>query len=129
MRSSNGFRFSLQFKTLSDAHRQVGEFLEHLGNKKSEAVVAALTEYLCAHPEMLNKDNPVQVVAAYGFSEETLNVMIEAHIHKMIIKKDWELQKGDAQENTNASDKYETPLPDKDASALDVLLGGLEHFR
>ncbi len=122
MRTFNGFRFSLQFKTLSDAHRQVGEFLERLGNKKSEAVVTALTEYLRTHPEALDKDNPVQVMAVYGVSEETLHAMIKAHVCKAVIGKSPEVP------NNDSSNPFDTPSADHDTSALDVLLGGLDRF-
>ena len=83
MRTPDGYRFNLQFKIVSDAHRQVGEFLESLGNKKSEVMVMALIEYIKAHPEVLNQDNPVKVIAAYGYSEETLQAKIRALIHQI----------------------------------------------
>ena len=83
MRTPDGYRFSLQFKIVSDAHRQVGEFLESLGNKKSEAVVTAMIEYIKAHPEVLNRDNPVKIITTYGYSEETLQAKIRALIHQI----------------------------------------------
>ena len=118
MRTSDGYRFGLQFKNLSDAHRQVGEFLESLGNKKSEAVVTALIEYIKAHPEVLNRDNPIKVVAAYGYSEETLKTMLEALLKNYV-----------------SSDQTPSALPDTDSTtddvnslAMDALLDGLEKF-
>ena len=118
MRTSDGYRFGLQFKISSDAHRQVGEFLESLGNKKSEAVVTAMIEYIRAHPEVLNKDNPVKIIAAYGYSEETLNAKIEAMIRKV------------AGSNPVLSvDAPSDSASENDASrALDALLNGLDRF-
>lgn len=118
MKTSDGYRFGLQFKILSDAHRQVGEFLESLGNKKSEAVVTAMIEYIRSHPEVLNKDNPVKVIAAYGYSEETLNARIEAMVRKVsganpVLSIDTE--PGSTSENDQAR-------------ALDALLNGLDRF-
>lgn len=118
MRTSDGYRFGLQFKVLSDAHRQVGEFLESLGNKKSEAVVTAMIEYIQAHLEVLNKDNPVKVIAAYGYSEETLNDRIEAMIRRIA---------GSASPPL-AGQTSEDILERGQDIALDALLDSLERF-
>ena len=118
MKTSDGYRFGLQFKILSDTHRQVGEFLESLGNKKSEAVVSAMIEYIGSHPEVLNKDNPVKVIAAYGYSEETLNARIEAMVRK-IAGSNFALSEDTP--SGSASDNDEV-------RALDALLNGLDRF-
>lgn len=118
MRTSEGYRFGLQFKILSDAHRQVGEFLESLGNKKSEAVVTAMIEYIQAHPEVLNKDNPVKVIAAYGYSEETLNKRIEAMVRRIAGTGSLPLN---GTESVNISGHG-------DNKAIDTLLESLERF-
>ncbi|HBU11343.1 MAG TPA: hypothetical protein DEB31_00990 [Clostridiales bacterium] len=120
MRTSDGYRFGLQFRVLSDAHRQVGEFLESLGNKKAETVVTALTEYLQAHPEALNKDNPVKAVVTYGYTEETLNAMIEAHVRKIAGRQTVSVSSDEQQEQQGQ--------PDADVNALDTLLNGLDRF-
>lgn len=118
MKTSDGYRFGLQFKILSDAHRQVGEFLESLGNKKSETVVTAVIEYIRAHPEVLNKDNPVKVIAAYGYSEETLNAKIEAMVRKVA-----------GASPVLSADAEPDSTPENDQSrALDALLNGLDRF-
>ncbi len=125
MRTSDGYRFSLQFKAQSDAHRQAGEYLEHLGNKKSEAVVTALIEYLQAHPEAPNSDNQVHVIAAHGFSEETLSARIEDAVRKIVGERSLNLQ-CDAQ-----MIELGTPVesPDDSTNALDALLSGLDVFK
>lgn len=118
MKTSEGYRFGLQFKTLSDAHRQVGEFLESLGNKKSEAVVTAMIEYIQSHPEVLNKDNPVKVIAAFGYSEETLNARIEAMVRKV----------AGSNSILPADVEPDNPPVSEEESALDALLDGLNRF-
>ena len=118
MRTSDGYRFGLQFKISSDAHRQVGEFLESLGNKKSEAVVTAMIEYIRSHPEVLNKDNPVKIIAAYGYSEETLNAKIEAMVRK-VAGSNPVLSVDAPSDNTSENDA---------SRALDALLNGLDRF-
>jgi len=96
----------------------VGEFLESLGNKKSEAVVTAMIEYIRAHPEVLNKDNPVKIIAAYGYSEETLNAKIEAMIRK-VAGSNPVLSVDAPSDNTSENDA---------SRALDALLNGLDRF-
>ncbi|MPM41363.1 hypothetical protein SDC9_88018 [bioreactor metagenome] len=51
MFADNKYRFTLQWGTDSEEKHAVGQLLEKLGNKKSEFVIMALTEYLRAHPE------------------------------------------------------------------------------
>lgn len=116
--SDGGYRFGLQFKNMSDAHYQVGEFLESQGNKKSEIIVTAMIEYIRAHPEVLNRDNPVRVIAAYGYSEETLSAKIETMIRKIA---------NTAQDEPVAT-RMEKILGKDDGMALDALLDGLDRF-
>lgn len=118
MKTSDGYRFNLQFKNLSDAQRQVGDFLEWQGNKKSEIIVTAMVEFLQAHPELLNADNPVKVITTYGFSEETLNQRIEAMVRKV------------AGQITATPEKIEAAISSKITkdNALDILMDGLEMF-
>lgn len=118
MKTSDGYRFGLQFKNLSDAHRQVGEFLESLGNKKSEAVVTALIEYIQAHPDVLNKDNPVKVIAAYGYSEETLNSKLEELIKKHVR----------GEQSSRVDLKADSEPAAINTKAMETLLDGLEKF-
>ena len=47
------YRFTLQFGMNTTEEQQAGNLLEQLGKKKSPVVVAALNEYLSAHPEIL----------------------------------------------------------------------------
>jgi len=119
VKTSDGYRFCLKFRVLSDAHWQVGDYLESLGNKKSEVVVTAMIEYLKAHPEALNKDNPVRVIAAYGLSEETLTAKIEAMV--------WQLTDG-LNVNVPGNSQPDGRLDAHDSNALDVLLDGLDQF-
>ena len=51
MKKDGKYRYSLQFDDSSEENRQVGEFLEKLGNKKSTVIILAVTEYIKAHPE------------------------------------------------------------------------------
>ena len=117
MRIPNGYRFGLQFRSSSDVHRQVGECLESLGNKKSEVIVAAMAEYIKAHPEILNPDNPVKVIVAHGYSEKDLEAKVAAIVRNL----------------TGAGVSLpERPMPvaseESDMAVLDSFLSVLEQF-
>lgn len=47
------YRFTLQFGMTTDEEQRAGDLLEQLGKKKSPVVVAALNEYMAAHPDIL----------------------------------------------------------------------------
>ena len=122
MRTPDGYRFGLQFRNLSDAHRQVGELLESLGNKKSEVVVTAMIEYIKAHPEVLNRDNPVKVIAAFGYSEETLQARIRELIHQVAGTST------SLSAHTEPGGALSEVRPGSIADPLDVLLAALDQF-
>lgn len=121
MRTSDGYRFGLQFKDSSDLHHQVGELLERLGNSKSKLVVTAMIEYIQTHPEILDSGRPVKIIEPYGCSEETLNAKIEEVVQKVI-----------ASMNTMPTTE-QMPMPssiqeEAAAKALDKFLNGLDMF-
>ena len=117
MRTPDGYRFGLQFKRSSDAHRQVGELLESLGNKKSEVIVTAMVEYIKAHPEVLNNDNPVKIIAAYGYSEDTLLAKIKELI--------CQVADAGAESSNNPTNAWPNNVAE---NALDTLLNALDRF-
>ncbi|MCL2301386.1 MAG: hypothetical protein FWC27_14680 [Firmicutes bacterium] len=53
MKTAKGYRYTLQFPDVTAYQRQIGEFLEQLGSKKSRFIVMALSEYLAEHPEKM----------------------------------------------------------------------------
>jgi len=81
-------------------------------------VVTAMIEYIRSHPEVLNMDNPVKIIAAYGYSEETLNAKIEAMVRK-VAGSNPVLSVDAPSDNTSENDA---------SRALDVLLNGLDRF-
>ena len=119
MKTSDGYRFGLQFRELSDAHRQVGAFLESLGNKKSAVVVTALIEYLHAHPEAIGGDKPASVVVTYGFSEAELNARIEAAVRRLA---------GESGSRVPAPIQSDDEASGDNPLAIDTLLDGLDQF-
>ena len=61
MKKNGKYRFTLQFGMDSDEEVRAGELLERLGNRKSVVIVAALCEYMEAHPEMFAGGNKIKV--------------------------------------------------------------------
>ena len=51
VRRDDTFRFSLQWQANTQERVAVGEFLNKLGNKKSDFIVMTIWEYLQQHPE------------------------------------------------------------------------------
>ena len=77
MRKDGKYRFSLQFPAKTKEQIQAGELLERLGNRKSAVVVAALGEYLAAHPALLSPECRVEIRAVQNVSSEQLKEMVQ----------------------------------------------------
>jgi len=75
MRTEKGFRFTLQFPDTTACQRQIGEFLEQLGYKKSRFIVMALSEYLAEHPEKMESGGNL-LPGIGGFSREDMKDII-----------------------------------------------------
>ena len=69
MRKNGKYRFTLQFPADTEEQIQAGELLERLGNKKSAVLVAALCEYLQAHPACKIEISATQVYPPEKISE------------------------------------------------------------
>ncbi len=76
MRKNGKYRFSLQFPAETDEQIQAGELLERLGNRKSAVVVAALGEYLTAHPALLSPECKVEIRAEQRISPDFIKEMV-----------------------------------------------------
>ena len=76
MRKNGKYRFSLQFPAETEEQIQAGELLERLGNRKSAVVVAALGEYLAAHPALLSPECRVEIKAVQSISSDSLRKMV-----------------------------------------------------
>lgn len=51
LRKDDKYRFSFQWGSDTQERIAAGDFLEKLGNKKSDFIVLAIWEYLQRHPE------------------------------------------------------------------------------
>ena len=76
MRKNGKYRFSLQVPAETEEQIRAGELLERLGNRKSAVVVAALGEYLAAHPALLSPECRVEIKAVQSLSQNFLEEMV-----------------------------------------------------
>lgn len=77
MFADNKFRFSLQWGTDTAEKAQAGELLERLGNKKSEFVVLAVTEYLRNHSEIAGFSGKLHIEIQPTQTPAQLRAMVE----------------------------------------------------
>ena len=84
MKRDGYYRFNLQFPAVTEEQVQAGELLERLDNRKSAVVVAALGEYLAAHPALINPECKVEIKTAQAVQPEQLQAMIERMLSERI---------------------------------------------
>ena len=85
MRKNGKYRFSLQFPAETEEQIQAGEMLERLGNRKSTVVVAALGEYLAAHPALSSPQCKVEIKAVQSLLPEQLKEMIQKMLDERLM--------------------------------------------
>ena len=79
LRKGNKYRFSLQWTADTQEGIAAGEFLDRLGNKKSDIVVMAVWAYLQAHPE-IGSTAEIKIKTQAIFSES----QVQAEIKKLV---------------------------------------------
>jgi len=77
MKKLDRFRFSLQWGVDSAEKNQAGEVLEKLGNKKSEFVVLAVSEYFKTHPEIPPEGQKINIIVKPSLTREQIEVMVK----------------------------------------------------
>lgn len=77
MFADNKFRFSLQWGNDTAEKLQAGELLERMGNKKSEFVVMAVTEYLRSHPDLTCSSGKIHIEVHSSQTPAQLRAMVE----------------------------------------------------
>lgn len=83
MKKNGKYRFTLQFGMDSDEEVRAGELLERLGNRKSVVIVAALCEYIEAHPEMFAEEYKIKVSIS-EMRDEKLEAMIRRIVEERL---------------------------------------------
>ena len=80
MKTNDKYRFSLQWSAENTEKVQAGDFINSLGNRKSEFIVTAVTEYISAHPEVQINGQKPQVLIKPCFTHAELEEMVRAII-------------------------------------------------
>lgn len=112
------YRFNLQFTASTDDAKRAGEALEALGKRKSQIVIAAVCEYLDAHPGCIkyqSEDSPGNVYKA------KLEKMVRAIIDEKIAERQIHPMKQPAADMDSLADSV-----DSDVMAM---LGNIELFQ
>jgi hypothetical protein len=78
VKTPDKFRFTLQWGAETVEKVQAGELLESLGNRKSEFVVLAVSEYIRLHPEALTSGQKLRIVVRPSFTRGQLETMVRS---------------------------------------------------
>lgn len=123
MRRNDKFRFSLQWSADTQERLQAGELLERLGNKKSDFIVMAVTDYVQRHPDIALPGSKVKItLQATQTREQTLEMvrdMTKAALEELLADRSIVLAA-----DSTPSDEDSGPS-EKD---LDAMLAGLNFF-
>lgn len=85
MRKGDKYRFSLQWTADTQEGIAAGEFLNRLGNKKSDIVVMAVWAYLQAHPELASTAEikiTTQTIFAKDQMQKELTRIVDTYMKK-----------------------------------------------
>lgn len=124
MRRDDKFRFSLQWSADTQERQRAGDLLERLGNKKSDFIVMAVTDYIQRHPEIALPGTKVKItLQATQTREQTLEMvrdMAKAALEELLADRSIVLATDGQQTDAASSGPSE-----KD---LDAMLAGLNFF-
>ena len=84
LKKDGKYRFSLQFSDDTAEGRKAGELLEGYGNRKSMIIVAALNEYIDAHPELNEGNCGIRVSVTPLASPDELERMVRRVVEERI---------------------------------------------
>ena len=82
MKKDDKYRYNLGFGSNTEEEIRAGELLEILGNRKSTVVVAALNEYMDAHPELTQGDGALHIKVSAASSAH-----LEALVRRLVEEK------------------------------------------
>ena len=82
MKKDGKYRFSLQFSSETEEEVMVGEFLERLGNKKSELIVPVLAEYLVLHPELQVSQGKIEVKITSCYNQDRIEQIVRSIVEE-----------------------------------------------
>jgi hypothetical protein len=84
VKTPDKFRFSLQWGAETVEQIQAGDFLESLGNRKSEFVVMAVAAYLSVHPEAYSPGQKPKIIVRPSYTRDQVEAMVRAIIEEKL---------------------------------------------
>lgn len=119
MKKDGKYRFSLQFSDETEEQREVGDLLERLGNRKSTVVVAAVGEYILAHPELQGKNSKIEVRISSGITQEKIEQMVRTLVDERLA----------ILQVSEAPRREESSLQEALTEDIEMMLGNLDLFQ
>ncbi len=116
MRKDDKYRFSLQWGSDTQEKIAAGDFLEKLGNKKSDFIVLAIWEYLQRHPEAVMPGAKIKITTQATLTREQIlsdiknAVRIYMEEHSIVSSTEMPNDKVPANCNDSATAPSETDL-------------------
>ena len=125
MKTPDRYRFSLQWGADTTEKVQAGDVLKKLGNKKSEFIVLAVTEYLKAHPDITpDGGQKINIIVQPGLTRELVEAMVKDAIREQLAGFEPDAVKTAKSVAHCTADLPETP----DESSIDVMIKNLDMF-
>ena len=84
MKKDGKYRFSLQFGSETEEEILVGDFLERIGNKKSEFIIPVIADYLLRHPELQPTNVKIAIKFATIFSRNEMEMFIRSIVEERL---------------------------------------------
>jgi len=78
------YRFTLQWGAESVEKIQVGNLLKRLGNRKSEFIVMAISEYINSHPDIQSTGQELKIVVKPNIDREQIESMVKKMIDERL---------------------------------------------
>ena len=82
LKASDKYRFTLQWGAKTAEKIQAGDFLESLGNRKSELVVLAVAEYLSTHPDAFIAGQKPKIIVKPSYTREQVEALVRSVIEE-----------------------------------------------
>jgi hypothetical protein len=118
MKSPNKYRFSLQWGIETAEKVQAGEMLESLGNRKSEFVVMAVTNYIANHLEMLSPKQKLRIVVKPSYTREEMESLVRKVIEERLTSDKLTVSNTSSQKSNEATSETD----------IDAMIQNLELF-
>jgi hypothetical protein len=121
LKTSDKYRFTLQWGSETEEKVQTGEILESLGNKKSEFIVMAVTEYIRLHPEAISAGQRLKIIVRPNFTREQMEEMVRRIVKEHVSENYPAQHEGVAAENQKSGGEA-------DDGFIDTMLKNLDMF-